>query len=393
MVVLEMKNSKFAYRGSYLAYVITYFFFYCSMGVFTSVLSMYLTGIGKSKAEMSFIVSASSLFGILMIPVVGYLNDRFRKPKRIISVMLVVVAVLSVLFAMFRNTFLLYLLNGLIMGIISSISPISERIAGAGRYRYGTVRIWGTFGYAAAAQLACIIMEVTTPQLIFFLISASAVIAIVGFYGTEDIPFEPDTEQNTAQRQLSFLRSPMFILFVVIGFIFSGSSNLNMTYSPILLQELGVPTSAVGTVLFFSTVIELPIILFSNKFMDRFSGKLLTAVDFVIMFVQYLLYSFAPNAAVAIVTVLLMRAIGATLFMMIILKIIRGIVRENSVSTAMGVLNATNALSAILMQNLGGHLVEATSIRTMYLLLAGLSVIGFVLCLFLRVENTKSVFS
>ena len=38
------------------------FLFYWSLGVFTSVLSMYLTGIGKSKAEMSFIMSASSLF-------------------------------------------------------------------------------------------------------------------------------------------------------------------------------------------------------------------------------------------------------------------------------------------------------------------------------------------
>lgn len=391
--VYKMKKTKFTYRGSYLAYVLTYFFFYFGMGVFTSVLSMYLTGLGKTKAEMSFIVSASSLFCVVMIPVVGYINDRLRKPRVIVGVMLAGVGVLSVVFAVARNTFVLYLLDGLIMGLISSISPISERMAGAGRYRYGTVRIWGTFGYAAAAQLACIIMEVTAPQLIFAMIAVTSLIAIAGFCGTDDIPFEPENEHDTADRQFSFLRTPMYLLFVVIGFIFMGASNLNMTYSPILLQELGVPTAAVGTVLFFSTVIELPIILFSNKFMDRFSGKTLTAVDFAIMFVQFLLYSFAPNAAVAIATVLLMRAIGATLFMMIMLKIIRGIVRENSVSTAMGVLNATNAVSAILMQNIGGHLVEATSIRTLYLLLAGFAAAGFVLSMFLRVQNTKRVFS
>lgn len=62
-----MEKSKRTFRGSYPAYALTYFFFYWSLGVFTSVLSMYLTGIGKSKAEMSFIMSASSLFGVVLI--------------------------------------------------------------------------------------------------------------------------------------------------------------------------------------------------------------------------------------------------------------------------------------------------------------------------------------
>ena len=78
---IEMEKSKRTFRGSYPAYALTYFFFYWSLGVFTSVLSMYLTGIGKSKAEMSFIMSASSLFGVVLIPIVGYINDKLRKPQ------------------------------------------------------------------------------------------------------------------------------------------------------------------------------------------------------------------------------------------------------------------------------------------------------------------------
>lgn len=82
-----MEKSKRTFRGSYPAYALTYFFFYWSLGVFTSVLSMYLTGIGKSKAEMSFIMSASSLFGVVLIPIVGYINDKLRKPRLICTVM------------------------------------------------------------------------------------------------------------------------------------------------------------------------------------------------------------------------------------------------------------------------------------------------------------------
>lgn len=316
-----MEKSKRTFRGSYPAYALTYFFFYWSLGVFTSVLSMYLTGIGKSKAEMSFIMSASSLFGVVLIPIVGYINDKLRKPRLICTVMMACVAVFGILFALVRETMLLFLLNGCIMGFISSLSPVSERMATSTKYRYGTIRIWGTFGYAAAVQVACAMMEFTSPQLIFVSVSVSAVLAIVGFLGTDDISFT-DTEaaKAAAGKQFSFLCAPMYILFVIIGFVFSGCSNLNMTYSPILLQELGMPTGAVGTVLFFSTIVELPVILFSYKFMDRFSGRTLMLLAFAIMVAQFLLYATAPNAFVAVVTMLVLRAIGSTLFGMIFIE-------------------------------------------------------------------------
>lgn len=148
-----------------------------------------------------------------------------------------------------------------------------------------------------------------------------------------------------------------------------------------------MPTGAVGTVLFFSTIVELPVILFSYKFMDRFSGRTLMLLAFAIMVAQFLLYATAPNAFVAVVTMLVLRAIGSTLFGMILLKIVR------SVSTALGVISATDAMSAILMQNLGGILVENTSIRILYFAMAGLMMLGMILTLFLRVQNTEKVFS
>lgn len=129
------------FRGSYFSYVLTYFSFYFGMGALMSVQSVYLVGIGKTTAEMSFIVSASSLFGIVLIPAVGYLNDRFKKPRLIAGLLLAAVAVLALLFAVSRSTWALYVLNGFIMGFVSALSPVCERMAGAGRFRYGTVRV------------------------------------------------------------------------------------------------------------------------------------------------------------------------------------------------------------------------------------------------------------
>lgn len=63
-----------------------------------------------------------------------------------------------------------------------------------------------------------------------------------------------------------------------------------------------------------------------------------------------------------------------------------------SVSTALGVISATDAMSAF-NANLGGILVENTSIRILYFAMAGLMMLGMILTLFLRVQNTEKVFS
>ena len=71
----------------------------------------------------------------------------------------------------------------------------------------------------------------------------------------------------------------------------------------------------------------------------------------------------------------------------------RGVVQVRSVSTALGGISATDAMRAILMQNLGGILVENTLIRLLYFAMAGLMMLGMILTLFLRVQNTEKVFS
>lgn len=387
-------NAKFRYQGSYLNYVILFFFFYVCMGVFTSVLSVYLIGIGKSNTEMSFIMSGANLFSVAMVPIVGYTMDRVRRPKFVANALLAAMAAMGLAFAVCRSTLLLYLLNGLIMGIINALFPVTERTAGNGRFRYGTIRIWGTVGYAASAQLSGILLERTDPMFLFTMFFAAAVLTAVGFAGTAGISAGQETQSaEPAGRQFSFLRSPSFLLFVVTAFIFTGGSNLMLSYGPVYLRELGMAATAVGMVVACSTLVELPLILFSNKFMDRFSGKSLLMVNFGIMFVQFMCYGFLTSAAAAAVVMLLLKAVGSTLFMMIRLKIVKNLVGEEAVSTAQGVESAVSAAGAIIFLNAGGFLAETAGVHTLFFAFAGLMALGFVLCSFLKVSNAKKVFS
>lgn len=375
-----------------------YFFFFCfSTGVFSQVLSIYLTGIGKTTTEMTFIVSAANLFGIALIPILGFVNDRVKKPYMIMGTMLTA-GVLSIIFAISRNTWVLYLLHGLIMGIMNALNAIFENMAGNGKYRYGMVRCWGTIGYAVSASVAAVLLDHTNPKWIFIVFAMSVTISALCFFGTGVISYKKKTEgmeqkeKITMGQQIAFLKSPMFLLFLVVALLFAAVTNVNNTFAPVLLKELGVSTGFVGMALLLSTLTEVPIVFFSNKFMNRFPGKVLAAASFALMLVQFAVYGITDNVAAACIAMFLLKAVSSQLFVMTMLKVVRGIVHEQAVSTALGVINAVNAVGTIAMQNTGGVIADAVGIKVLYLMLAAMSTAALLLCLFLKVKNTQSGF-
>ena len=73
--------------------------------------------------------------------------------------------------------------------------------------------------------------------------------------------------------------------------------------------------------------------------------------------------------------------------------VLRSIVEENAVYTAMGVVSTVNAIATIIMQNVGGKLTEVVGLQGLYYVLAALAALAIVLCLFLKTKNSTKVFS
>lgn len=380
------------FKDSYISYVLVFFFFYFCMASFSSVLSVYLTGLGKPASEMAFIVSSAGLFSLAAAPAVGYLSDRTGRPKLISSLLLLGVGVLGLVFAFCRGTWALFLLNGLIMSFINSVMPVGERLAGACRFRYGAVRVWGTFGYAAGAQAAGLVLEYLPSPVLFILLLFSCLMAVLGFWGVGDVK-PPEEEKGERTGLPVLLGNPRFLFFLVISLLFYACSGANMTYAPVLLTSLNVPSSAVGTVLLFSTLTELPIILFSNKFMDRFSGKALLLADFAVITAQFLLYGLSRSAAATVAAMVLLKAVASTLYMMIELKAVRTLIGARYTTTGLAVVNTVNSLGTIVMQNVGGAVVDGAGIYAFYLVMAGFTALGTFLTLFLKMDRGEKVFS
>lgn len=383
------------YKNSYFSFVLMYVGFYLAFAAYSAVLAVYLTGIGKDDREMSLILSAAGLFSLAIGPVLGYITDRARNQKLVAAALLAAIGLLGMVFAGMNGLGILFVLNGLIMSALNGLSSICERLAGESRFRYGTLRVWGTIGYATGVQGAGLAMELLPGYAMFLLTAAACGLSLLGLLGVE---LQPTAVRGVEGREekprlRALIESPQFFLFLLAAFIFSGCSGVNMNYSPVLLTGMGVSTGIVGTVLSVSTVVEIPLFLFSHKFMDRLSGKVLTAACFVLAIGQFLVYGTAESPGVVMAVIVLLKAVTSTLYMMLTLKMVRCLVPAGLTTTGLAVVGAVNSLAGIVMQNICGWLAGGWGIGTMYLFLAGCCGAGLLLTMFLRVRNTETVFS
>ena len=382
------------YKNSYLSHVILFISYYAVFSLFGSVMAVYLQGIGVPAQEAALVLSAAGIFSFFVTPITGYINDRTKSKKAVLAVMLVLIGVLGLIFSVCRQVAALFLLNGLAMSLVNSITPICERIAGDSRFRYGTLRVWGTIGYAAGAQLAGIAIDRLSGYALFVLVAVACALCLVGVAGVDMQPASlkksPMPAEKPRLRELT--ENPQFFLFLLIAFLFAGCSGVNINYSPVLLSGLGVPTAVVGTVLSLSTLVEIPLILFSHKFMDKLSGKSLTALCFVLAIFQYLVYGTADSPQVVVGVMIMIKAIASTLYMMLSLKMVRCLTPVGLTTTGLSIVAAVNNLAGILLQNLAGWIVSGFGMQAVYLVMAGLCGIGLIMTVFLHVKSSQRVF-
>lgn len=392
-----MRNLFARYRGSYISYVTLYFFAYFTLAIFSSVLPVYLTDIGKSAGEMSFIMSASSFFSLAAVPLMGYLCDLTQKPRLISSILSAGMAAGSLALAASQKTWTLFLLQGLTMSFFSATQTVSEQLAAGSPYRYGVLRVWGTLGYAAGAQASGLAVQIFPGPTLFFMAAASSALTVLGFSGAggKEIPQKKLPAKRTESRLPSvtvFLRDPRFLLYMFITFLIMGCATVNNTYLPLLLKDFGVPTGAIGTALSICTLVEIPVILFSHKFMDNFSSKTLLLATMAVFAVQYLFYCTASGPWAVIIPLVLLKAIATTLMMMLNLKVVHNLVPSGLSTVALSLISACNGLGSIILQNAGGAFADHFPIRSLYLILACFALLSLLLSLFLRIEDKEKVF-
>lgn len=342
-------------KKNYCNYVLLYFSYFFGMAMFLSILSIYLSGSGKSDGEVYLIVSASGLFSMVLQPCFGFLYDRIQKERTISMLLLSLSGLFGVLFALTKSTFLLFLLNGTAMSLLNAVSPVCERLATGTGYPYGLIRIWGAVGYAAGAQVSGLVYENVSPQGSFFLFGAAMALTIIAFAITADNtapkqakePTDPKSREGIFSIFTLLPENRSYLLFAFISFLFSGCASANSTYLTLL------------------------------------------HIDFSLLIIQFTTYSFLPYAVPVCLILFLCRSTATMLYIMVTIKVVLNLVDRRGSTTALAVVSTMKSLGGVIVTMIAGAVSNAYGRPAVFTLLLGIAAVGFILSALLKIPGNE----
>lgn len=374
-------------KGSYLYYALGNGMFYFSWAMFACIISVYLAGINCSATEISLITSAAALFAMATQPITGFLADKFRSPKKVAIITGILTIIFGLLFAYTKSFIFLFLLNGFTQGCLNGITALTDRLATAAPYPFGTIRVWGSLLYAIAAQISGIVYDYVSPLANFYIFAAGLVVMIFSFYMMYDAkPIVVNkTKKVTTKEVITHLwKNKSFKIFLLIFILFQGPSSAQSVYLPLVIKGLGGTTTIVGTTLLLSTLSEIPAVLFSDRYMKKVSYKTLMIFACLLSIIRFVWYATCPNPYL-IMSVFFFQGLTTIIFILVSVKIVLDLVEEEYVNSAYGISSMlAKGFSALIFQFVAGIILDYfpgnTGYTVMYLLFATSITLSLILC-------------
>ena len=376
------------YKNSYLSYFLMYNFYYLSWAVFSALISVYLLGKGFKASEVSLVVSTSFLTSMIFQPVIGMLSDKYDVKK--VNFVLFTLAGIGGLAFMFASSLITITIGySFVLTLINGTNPVMEKIASSSPYQYGKIRIWGTIGYATGSWLAGMIYQLISPSAIFICFIITMILCIIGLLGTKT-PSELGQNNEEKTKTSTLFHNYKYLYYLIIAAIFQGITNMANTYIPAMFQNDGLKVSLVSTILSFAVLCEAPLVLFSNKFMDKLTNKRLLIIAYSMITIQFLCYALNVWLPLKVIITLITKHPSGMLFIMINLKIVSTLVPKEHQITALAFVQTLRNLSSIIFQNIAGQILDISSYQILFALSLIVIVVGFVLVILFKVPSGKN---
>ena len=131
------------FSNSYFAYFLMYNFYFLSLSLFSTLISVYMLDQGYTAGQVSIVVSASFFSSMLAQPIMGMLSDTLGI-KRVSLVSFGLIILGAIFFMQADNLWLLGICYSFVLMLINGVSTVMDVLATQSPYKYGKIRIWGT---------------------------------------------------------------------------------------------------------------------------------------------------------------------------------------------------------------------------------------------------------
>jgi PPP family 3-phenylpropionic acid transporter len=254
---------------------------------------LYYQGLGFTGMQIGILAGMAPLITMIGAPLWTGLADAKSRHKLIMSLTLLATICLVSIFPLIDALVPVLLLLGLFAIFNAPIPAFADSatmaMLGDEKEMYGRVRLGGTIGYGIAAILTGIIIQSNGIQWAFWGYAAFMFLALCV---SQKFTYSKKAENGPSQWDLRWvLANRKWIFFLTLAFAGGMAVTTMNNYLFSYMQELGANRMTMGIALTISTLIEVPVLLFSNLLLRRFKAYGLFVLGIIISAVRLLLYA------------------------------------------------------------------------------------------------------
>ena len=354
-------------------------FFWAAMAS-DGMLAMYLQSLGMSASEVGTLLAFLATAGIFSPPFWGMMSDRLRSVKRVI-------------FLLFSTATVLWALVPFVLGHISITSawvilplfrffngPVSALLDSwivrttytDRRMSFGSIRTFGSLGYAIAAVVYTFLIKAFSINVIFigFVTMAVPMLVIMANIKGDD----QESKRAISMKELragigQLMKLFPYVSFLLFSVILNIPVNASFTFLSFHLKSIGEDPALLGTVLGLKALVEIPLLLLSGKLIKKFAfPHLLLAVGCV-----YVLEMFLYPLCGSFYSVLAVQCMHGAMFGLYIsaqIQYIYSLAPPNLTATAQTFTGASLSLASIAGNILGGLVIDTLGINMLFIISA-----------------------
>ncbi len=291
-----------------------YLFFFGSAGIFIPFINVYYLDLGFTGQQVGLIATLSPLMMVLFAAPLAALADRRRWRVRILQGALTGVMVTIFLLGFPRTFAAIAILATLMAFFFSPVLSIGDslvaRMAARHNLNYGSMRLWGSIGFASSAVLFGALWQQVGFQAMF-VVGSLAFIAMIWIAGQQEEGPEMAAQERKPISDL--LRDTGMVIILAASFLVGIALGLSIAFESIYMNYLGGGELMIGMLSGFSAFSELPTMRYGNVIVQRVRGPKALLLSYGLMGSAYLGYVFirAPWALLLLAAV---KGLGFGLF-------------------------------------------------------------------------------
>lgn len=339
-------------------------------------INLFYVNRGLSGTEIGLLGTITAISGLISAPFWGHLNDTISRPRGILQAALAVNSLAYFLIS--HQTVFLYvaIIVGVNSLITSGIDPLQSTqamgIAAQSEAGFGSIRLWGSLGWAITAPLTGMLIQKTSllsafiAYIIFMLLAALVLFFIKGDVrrpqGTEPVeklPLRQVLREVVKNRELTALLAAMIMVWLATNCV---------KFESVYLQQLGASSSVIGWVNTIGAVIEVPMMLVSDRVMRRLSPSITLIMGFLAYALGLAFIVIHPS----VLTIVLYRAVAGVALSFYYISYINFIVRRapsGQTATTLALYSVTFAgVVNIVASALCGWIFDAVGIYWLYVI-------------------------